>query len=537
MANFLEKVNYSTMSMPKAMNRTNPAPLDASAIWTSLEDLRDYAATSAVAYIGQILSLVDYNAETGEIAEVKAYIIKDAEGNIEEVGSATLGDDHSIELVDGVLSIKGFGKRYYKYVAENGDVAAHYEAVDVDAEHPWIAGLEPRIVNEDGELVIGWYEPNPTTIEGVQDQVVAAQGDIAQAKQDIADIEDNIDEVEENLAKAEEKIDSINDVLYGTEGEEAVEGLVDKVAGLEEDVSDLQDAVANVYTKEQVDGLVSGVFHFKGEKDSYDDLPSALNNKAGDVWQVGEKEYAWNGEGWVELGFNVDLTDYATKAYADTIAENAQKAVTAHETAVNAKIAEVEQSITDVAGDVSKNAEAIAQNAKDIAATVEDLGDLMDALDQLESNNSTVFETINGSLDALAQKDTGFETRIGALETSLGTPSDTFVGSLFPAVETLHEQIKGFTAVGGEANLINGITINGQKLNADATSKLVDLPVFNGTNIGLVPNVGEDTLDNFLLTASGIWANPIGDLGDFATVVEYIDNAIEDVRLVWETIS
>ena len=165
MAEFLEKVNYSTMSMPKAMNRTNPAPLDASAVWTSLEDLKNYAQTNAVAYVGQILTLVEYNAETTEISKVKAYIIKDKDGNVEEVGSATLGDNKSIELNNGVLSVKDFGKRYYKYVAAvEGGEAAHYEVTE-----GWVAGLEPKVVLEGEDLVIGWYEPNPTTAEGVKD--------------------------------------------------------------------------------------------------------------------------------------------------------------------------------------------------------------------------------------------------------------------------------------------------------------------------------------------------------------------------------
>ncbi|MBQ7317440.1 MAG: hypothetical protein IJW91_00750, partial [Phascolarctobacterium sp.] len=78
MANFLEKKDYVQMSMPKAMNRTNPTPLDASAVWTSLDELKAYAASNPVAYVGQILSLVAYDADTAAITEVKAYIIKDA---------------------------------------------------------------------------------------------------------------------------------------------------------------------------------------------------------------------------------------------------------------------------------------------------------------------------------------------------------------------------------------------------------------------------------------------------------------------------
>lgn len=164
MANFLEKVNYSTMSMPKAMNRTNPAPLDASAVWTSLDELRNYAATSAVAYVGQILSLVAYDAETQAISEVKAYIIKDTAGNIEEVGSATLGDNKGISLENGTLSLKNWNKKFFKRDPEN---EGEYIEVEVSESNPWQAGLQPRVYHDGSEFVLAWYEPSTQTIEGV----------------------------------------------------------------------------------------------------------------------------------------------------------------------------------------------------------------------------------------------------------------------------------------------------------------------------------------------------------------------------------
>ena len=45
-------------------------------------------------------------------------------------------------------------------------------------------------------------------------------------------------------------------------------------------------------------------------KASFDKLPTS-GVKAGDVYQVGEKEYAYDGDSWVELGFNIDLSSYA----------------------------------------------------------------------------------------------------------------------------------------------------------------------------------------------------------------------------------
>lgn len=181
MAEFLKKSEYVQMSMPKAMNRTNPAPLDASAVWTSLEELKNYAATNPVAYVGQILSLVAYDEESQAITSVKAYIIKDAEGNIEEVGSATLGDDKTITLDNGVLSLKNWNKKYFKRDPEN---EGEYIEVTVDASNPWQAGLQPRAYFDGSNYVLAWYEPSTQTIEGVD----AAVGALTTTVQGITNI-------------------------------------------------------------------------------------------------------------------------------------------------------------------------------------------------------------------------------------------------------------------------------------------------------------------------------------------------------------
>lgn len=181
MAVYMDPTTYTAMSMPKAINRTTPQPVDKTLVWNSLEALKNYAATDPVAYVGQVLSLVAYDAEAAQITEVKAYIIKDEAGNIEEVGSATLGDDKTITLDSGVLSLKDWGKKYYKRDPENeGD----YIEVIVDASNPWQAGLQPRVHFSEGNYVLAWYEPSAQTIEGVD----AAVGALTTTVQGIANV-------------------------------------------------------------------------------------------------------------------------------------------------------------------------------------------------------------------------------------------------------------------------------------------------------------------------------------------------------------
>ena len=69
--------------------------------------------------------------------------------------------------------------------------------------------------------------------------------------------------------------------------------------------------------EDSIRAIASSAFHFKGSKPSYAELPET-GNTVGDVWQVGDKEYAWNGTEWVELGFNIDLSNYATITQLNT---------------------------------------------------------------------------------------------------------------------------------------------------------------------------------------------------------------------------
>lgn len=447
--NFLNDINkYEFSGFPIGFSRNNPIPLDKTEIWLDLEELRNYAKTDPTAYVGQKVTHVDVANRTATV-----YIIADEAGTLSPVGSPTEGDEVSISLNDGILSLKDFGKAYYRYVEATEVETAHYEKVTVDVNHPWIEGLEPKVVQgDDGTLTLGWFEPNPLTVDELAD-------DIAALNVSVKGIQDTLNTTEE---------------ADGTQ----VPGLIAKVAALQEADNEINEALNNRYTKTEVDSLVASVFRFKGSKESVDALP-ATDNQVGDVWQVGDAEYAWtNDNRWEKLGFTVDLSPYATIESVN---------------GVSARVKTLEDA--DFAGKLA---------------------------------------AVNGDIAALQTADEGFETRISTIEGWLGQPSDSFTSKLFPTVETLVETVKGLTAVGGEANQINGITINGQKLEANETDKLVALPIFNGTSAGLVPVVGEGVEARSVLTVNG-WADPFGDLGG-VTVKEYVDGQITDNLVIWSEI-
>lgn len=331
MAVYMDPTTYTAMSMPKAINRTNPQPVDKTLVWNSLEALKNYAATDPVAYVGQVLSLVAYDAETAKITEVKAYIIKDEAGNIEEVGSATLGDNKTIALEEGVLSLNNWGKEYYKWVdpvgeeGEEGYVAGHHEKYEMQEGDTWPAGLEPKAATAaDGTVVLAWYQPSTVTIQGVSSAIASVQNTVAELTAGIGSREDEagaetvygaINKVEEDNAANAEAIKGLQeaqddylplaggtmtgDIILPDESKAASEKVVDtKIAAAIGSAGHLKRAIVDALPAvEEADAdtiyMVKDVLTLEGDK--YEEF------------MVIEGEWAQIGD------TSVDLTNYVQK--------------------------------------------------------------------------------------------------------------------------------------------------------------------------------------------------------------------------------
>ena len=540
-------LNFGKGNRSIAFAPTAAFPLNANSYFESYDLALAAALTAKPAgdtttkyYFGQeiaVAEMIDNVPQSAKLYIIAPDVQEDGSvvGTLQEVGSATAGDGQSIELVDGVLSIKDFGKRYYKYIeAVEGGEAAHYEVTE-----GWVAGLEPKVVLEGEDLVIGWYEPNPTTAEGVKDQVVEVQGEVEKAKEDINSLDEILNGTEENPGGLVGEVEDIADVLYGTEGENPVPGLIDQVAAVEKDLEDNYYTKADTYSKSEVDGLVSGVFHFEGTAESYEALPAEGNTK-GDVYQVADKEYAWDGNAWVELGYVVDLSGYYTKEETNAEIKKVQDALDLAEQDIadNAGAIEaLQQADTTINGRI----DGVVEDLGELTAEDERLADLIDghddrieALETAKDGFNTHFETVDGQIKALQDADTafdgrlttveGFDTRIGTLEGYVGTPAKN-LGALYPVVESLSERLEGIVAGGGEPNQVNGVSISGTKLEPNE-AKIIDLPIFVGSTAGLVPNVGSEVVvATSFLSAEGKWVD----------VNAMIDGKIDEA-LTWETI-
>ena len=307
---FTALTNGAKWDVGVSINRTNPLPLDVNSVFASKEALDTYVA-GAFAYPGQVVAVVEESATT-------IYYI-DQDKALHEVGRKPVGDNKTVAVAeDGTISLANLAG------AETGS--------------------QP-VLQADGS--ISWIKPDTTTVEGLT-TAVESLGNRATA------LEDKV-------------------------GDES-KGLVKEVADLTTDVSGVKSNLAdNYYNKEAVDGLVSGAFHFRGnakELNAEGNLigtdDKVITGKAGDVYQIGDKEYAYNGEAWIELGFTLDLTAYATTASVTTAVNDAKtelegKIATAKSEAIRDANGYTDTAITNLGiGDYAKTTEVTAAigNAK-----------------------------------------------------------------------------------------------------------------------------------------------------------------------------
>ena len=284
-----------------SINRTNPLPLDVNSVFDTKDNLDAYVA-GAFAYPGQIVALVEESATT-------IYYIDQAK-TLQEVGKLPVGDGKSVTVAeDGTISLLGVA------AAETG---------------------AQLVKKADGS--IEWVKPDTTTVEGLT-TAVESLGNRATA------LEDKV-------------------------GDDS-KGLVKEVADLTTDVSGVKSDLAdNYYNKEAVDGLVSGAFHFRGnakELNAEGNLigtdDKVITGNVGDVYQIGDKEYAYNGSAWVELGFTLDLSAYATTASVTTAVNDAKtelegKIATAKSEAISDANGYTDTAITNLGiGDYAKTSE------------------------------------------------------------------------------------------------------------------------------------------------------------------------------------
>ena len=320
-------------------------------------------------------------------------------------------DNKSISfLEDGeTISLHNFGKKFYAYIEATETEPAHYEEQIVNASNPWKEGLEPKVVLEDGVLVLGWYEPNPTTIEGVNSQVSSLQTTVEDIKSAIGSPAEEGKEATGLYAKAD-----ADTVYTKEETEELIATEIAKYDHLSRKIfASIEAAEEFIATAENAESYIYMISTGDTEYDKYDEylyIDGSL-----------EKVGAWE----------VDLTDYATK-------EEVAKKVDV----VEGKSLVLDTEITKLAT-VQENAEPNFISSVDTAELKVDNG-LLSIISVVPSKVSGLEDLLNGKADktelnAVKENTNNALARLGVIESSV--QDITAQLNSFVTIETFNSEI------------------------------------------------------------------------------------------------
>ena len=142
-------MDFGKLNFAVSFNPQTAFPLDARYYFSTLSAAQ--AAAASAVEVGSSDGTYFYGENVCVVTETAAdlYIIQ-PDKTLKAVGSAVLGDDKSIEIVDGKVTLKGFGSA--------------------------TAGQQPRI-NAAG-TAIEWYTPDTSTVSGLTDTVAGHTQDI-----------------------------------------------------------------------------------------------------------------------------------------------------------------------------------------------------------------------------------------------------------------------------------------------------------------------------------------------------------------------
>ena len=390
--------NVSTMAMPSGMNRMGQFPLDMSSVYYDRASLEAYATSGSIAYVGQIVSLVD---ETNK--KVTVYSIQNTEGLLKEVGTVPVGDGSSVVVdAEGKVALKGVAELVFEREVEGGEK----EEVQYQA-----------LMTKNGLV---WVEPSKTTVEGLATLIEALTVRVKAA-------EDAIDAIEADYLKAEDK----------TELSEAIAAEAEIARAAEKANADAIKAIADDYlkTEDKYDdtALTARVKAIEDDylktEDKYDDTALAARIKAiEDDYLVEADKTELSGLITAEKnraeGIEADFKERIATIEGDYLVEadkNAlQEQITANANAITALTDGIDpdkiDGLTDLVNWAAEHAPEVESIKADIEANakaIEDHESLVAETYETKADASAKLTEAKDYTDAEVAKD---RERIGALE-------------------------------------------------------------------------------------------------------------------------
>ncbi len=414
------------------------------------------------------VSLEAYNALTEAEKKHYMWLVRELENGVPVSSAIYFGTRKYAEVNDDSASAEKFSNLLGSLgdlVDENGEFLGFFP---VD-EHELLASAgtftEALSILESAILANADEIAGKVSQDEYDAKMAALDASVAELEEKVEGISGDVissvtQQVEELEAKVNEKADKTS--LETTDAK--VEQLEQKSDELEESLSavtSMLEEKANasdvytkneVYSKEEVDAKVSGVFHFTDNAVSVsaDETTITLENgdeivasdeNNGDVYQIGDAEYASNGQKWVKLGFNQDMSNFATKDYVNSAiteeesareeleerVSNAEEALTqeiqARENLAD-EVKDVKDASTTTASTFSEAEEMDLKLGQIVYVTNEEVSSgitytpgayiyTQDGLKKLDSTTPSTSTTLEDRVESL-------ENRVGGVETKLG---------------------------------------------------------------------------------------------------------------------
>ena len=206
------------IGFPLNFRRGNGHPLDQSELYDSYEAAVEYATNDPVAYVGQVITVLEFSAsDTERTTPIAAtvYSIQDETGTLKKVGTSPIGDESTITVDEnGTVSLYGISGLELTRTDEEGITTK--------------ITYQPLLV--DGKLT--WVEPSATTVEGLATEIEALKTRVDSVESDngtaIAAINDKIGTVPDGKTVVELINDAKTEATYD---DTALAGRVSAIEG------------------------------------------------------------------------------------------------------------------------------------------------------------------------------------------------------------------------------------------------------------------------------------------------------------------
>lgn len=212
---FFNNIEGKTWSLGSAFKRADALPLDLYSVWETKAEAEAYAASHATAYPGQILVVVE---KENEVDVIKLYYI-DENRTLQEVGSATLGDEKTIVLDPDskILSIKGFEKAGFAKTSDAKAVANKEYFTIVDGNYVKVENVEAdsdiSSLDYYERIAVKLIKDSAGNLNWITDDAVQIQGNIAALQTTVEDHEERITALEDGLEGVNDRIVSLGTVF------------------------------------------------------------------------------------------------------------------------------------------------------------------------------------------------------------------------------------------------------------------------------------------------------------------------------------